>query len=143
MLLSGLFLECEDGIVRPAIEGEVLTADGIWVQAPFLLDTASDRTVLCEPVRALLNQGQVATKGFVGIGGQAVAIVIATKIRFPTSTGGEALFDGQFSAFSDAAALDMSVLGRDIINLFALIVDRPGDVVCLLGQRHRYVIVEQ
>jgi hypothetical protein len=36
----------------------------------------------------------------------------------------------------------MSVIGRDLTNLFALIVDRPGDRVCLLGQRHRYVIEE-
>jgi hypothetical protein len=35
----------------------------------------------------------------------------------------------------------MSVLGRDILNLFALIVDRPQETVCLLGQRHRYAIV--
>jgi hypothetical protein len=34
----------------------------------------------------------------------------------------------------------MSVLGRDITNLFGVIVDRPGDVVCLVGQGHRYLI---
>jgi hypothetical protein len=37
----------------------------------------------------------------------------------------------------------MSVLGRDITNLFAVIVDRPRDFVGLLGQRHQYVIHEQ
>jgi hypothetical protein len=34
----------------------------------------------------------------------------------------------------------MNVLGRDIAGLFAVVVDRPGNVVCLLGQRHRYTI---
>jgi hypothetical protein len=34
----------------------------------------------------------------------------------------------------------MSVLGRDITNLFAVIVDRPGDAVCLVGQGHLYLI---
>jgi hypothetical protein len=34
----------------------------------------------------------------------------------------------------------MCVVGRDITNLFAVVVDRPQDVVCLIGQRHRYVI---
>jgi hypothetical protein len=34
----------------------------------------------------------------------------------------------------------MSVLGRDISNLFALIVDRPRDLVCLLGSGHHYSI---
>jgi hypothetical protein len=32
------------------------------------------------------------------------------------------------------------VLGRDITGLFAVIVDRPGDVVCFIGQQHHYVI---
>jgi hypothetical protein len=35
----------------------------------------------------------------------------------------------------------MSVPGRDITNLFALIVNRPQDVVCLVGHGHRYLIV--
>jgi hypothetical protein len=34
----------------------------------------------------------------------------------------------------------MSVLGRDILNLFAVIVDRPSDRICLVGGNHRYVI---
>lgn len=34
------------------------------------------------------------------------------------------------------------LVGRDITNLFAVIVDQPGNVICLLGQRHRYVIVQ-
>ena len=52
------------------------------------------------------------------------------------------LFRGTFAAFTLLESLDMSVLGRDITNLFAVIIDRPGDVVCLLGQRHRYTITE-
>ena len=37
---------------------------------------------------------------------------------------------------------DLSVLGRDITDLFAVIIDRPGNVVCLLSQRHRYTIIQ-
>jgi hypothetical protein len=32
----------------------------------------------------------------------------------------------------------MSVLGRDIMDMFAVIVDRRSDVVALLGTGHRY-----
>jgi len=39
-------------------------------------------------------------------------------------------------------ALDISVLGRDMTDLFAVIVDRRAEVVCLLGQRHHYIIAE-
>jgi hypothetical protein len=37
---------------------------------------------------------------------------------------------------------DGVVLGRDILNLFAVIVDRPADIVCLISQRHCYKIEE-
>jgi hypothetical protein len=50
------------------------------------------------------------------------------------------VFRGSFAAFTALESLDMSVLGRDITNLFAVIVDRPRNLVCLLGQRHRYTI---
>ena len=41
---------------------------------------------------------------------------------------------------TDPTDLDMSVLGRDILGLFALIVDQLGDTVCLIRQNHRYRI---
>ena len=44
------------------------------------------------------------------------------------------MINSHFYVLTDPSALDMSVLGRDLLNLFALIVDRPGDRVCLLGQ---------
>ena len=50
------------------------------------------------------------------------------------------MFRGQFAAATAAEVLDMSVLGRDITGLFTVIVDQPGDVVFLVGQRHRYRI---
>jgi hypothetical protein len=50
------------------------------------------------------------------------------------------VFRGQYAAVMERAALDMSVLGRDITGLFVLIVDQPGNVICLLGQRHWYAI---
>jgi len=37
----------------------------------------------------------------------------------------------------------MCVLGRDITDLFGVIVDRPNGVVRLLGQRHRYIIEQR
>jgi hypothetical protein len=39
-------------------------------------------------------------------------------------------------------ALDLSVLGRDILDFFVLIVDRPGNIVCLLSQRRRHEIIQ-
>ena len=44
------------------------------------------------------------------------------------------------AACTQQEALDMSVLGCDILEMFAVIVDRSHDLVCLLGARHRYRI---
>ena len=43
-----------------------------------------------------------------------------TRISVPREDGSPVLFRGQFAAFTDPAALDMSALGRDITNLFAV-----------------------
>jgi hypothetical protein len=40
-------------------------------------------------------------------------------------------------------ALEMSVLGRDVLDMFALIVDRRADVVAIIGQDHTYMIQRQ
>jgi hypothetical protein len=53
------------------------------------------------------------------------------------------VFRGQYTAVTDMEILDMCVLGRDITRLFAVIIDQPGAVVCLLGQRHQYTIVQR
>jgi hypothetical protein len=46
------------------------------------------------------------------------------------------VFRGEYHALVDRRALDLPVLGRDITEQFAVLVDRPGNVVCLLSQRH-------
>jgi hypothetical protein len=57
--------------------------------------------------------------------------------------GGPITIRGQYAAVTAPDALDMSVLGRDVTGLFAVMVDQPGQVVCMLGQRHRYRIEAQ
>ena len=126
----------------PVIRGAIRAADGSWVRAPFLADTAADRTVFSvDSLRALGLPPVQDTDHLEGLGGRADSIVLATQIQMTRETGEPVLFKGRFAAVTDPVALDMSVLGRDITNLFALIVDRPQDVVCLLGQGHRYLIV--
>jgi hypothetical protein len=75
-----------------------------------------------------------------GVGGVVNAVVVETQVRFNHEEAGKVVFRGQFAAVTELEALDMSVLGRDITGLFAVIVDRPHDIVCLLGQRHQYMI---
>jgi hypothetical protein len=90
---------------------------------------------------ALALQPTIATERLGGVGGLVTSVVVETQMRFRREAGrGTVVFHGQYAAVTEREALDMSVLGRDITGLFALIVDQPGDIVCLLRQRHRYTI---
>jgi hypothetical protein len=144
MLISGVWLLCDDGVVRPVIYGEVLAGSGSWVKAPFLVDTAADRTVFSADIlKALQLPCLVTPEQLSGVGGRAASVVVETQVRLTREGDNKVVFRGQYAALTEPEALDMSVLGRDLTNLFAVITDRPRDFVCLLGQRHQYVIVER
>ncbi len=82
----------------------------------------------------------VMQEGISGVGGLADAVTVETQIQLTREDASNVVFRGQYAAVTELEALDISVLGRDIIGLFAVIVDRLHDIVCLLGQRHRYSI---
>ncbi len=141
MQINGLWYSSEDGILRPVIRGEVLTGEGSWIKVPFLVDTGADRTVFSAAVLADLRLHTRATQERLGgVGGLVESVVVETQIRFSRETGNKVVFRSQYAAVTSNEALDISVLGRDITCLFAVIVDQPGNVVCLLSQRHRYTI---
>jgi hypothetical protein len=144
MLIRGVWTLCDDGIVRPIIEAEVLAADGSWLPVELLVDVGADRTVFTAGVLATLALPQLpGAQPLGGVGGTASTVAIQTELRLPLAGGVSIKFQGSFAGFTDAAALDTCVLGRDITNLFAVIVDRPGDTVCMIGQGHRYAIITQ
>lgn len=144
MLINGTWHLCDDGIIRPVMRGEIQAHDGSWVKAPFLLDTGADRTVFSADILyALRFQPVMATSPLGGVGGVVQASVIETRIRLTRENNGKVMFRGQYAAVTAAEALDMSVLGRDVLNLFAIIVDWPQRLVCLLGQQHQYTINPQ
>ncbi len=144
MLISGVWHACDDGVLRPVIPAEVQTQDGSWIKAPFLLDTGADRTVLSADIlTALRFPHALAQDRIWGIGGEANTMLVETQMRLSRENDGKVTFRGQYAAVSDAATLDMSVLGRDITNLFATVVDLPQRAVYLIGQRHHYTITAQ
>jgi predicted aspartyl protease len=141
MLISGEWFLFPDDIFRPVIRGEVLSASSAWVPVTFLLDSGADRTVLTAAVlSALALPSQSADEPIAGLGGVVDSTIVETRIQFIRETGSPVSFRGRFVAVTDANVLDISVLGRDITDNFAVIVDRPQDRVCLLSQRHSYNI---
>ncbi|HMF15368.1 MAG TPA: retropepsin-like aspartic protease [Gemmataceae bacterium] len=141
MRIDGLWHLCDDGILRPVIHGEILAGDGSWVKAPLLVDSGADRTVFSADVMEALHLQPIDSPDRLsGVGGAAASVVVDTQLRLTHDQAGKAIFKGQFAGFTEVEALDMSVVGRDILNLFALIIDRQGDTICFLGQDHYYTI---
>ena len=65
---------------------------------------------------------------------------ISWRLSITREDAGKVVFRGQYTAVPDLAALDISVLGRNVTRLFAVSVAWLHDVVCLPGQRHHYTI---
>jgi len=134
MRIDGQWLWCDDGIMRPVMSGEILAGNGSWEKSEFLVDTGADRTVLSAAILAKLGlQPLPIREGISGWGGMADSVIVETQLRFTRADACKVVFRGQYAAVTELEALDISVLGRDITRLFAVIVDRLHDVVCLLG----------
>lgn len=78
-----------------------------------------------------------------GIGGLADSVTIATVARFLRDAGKWVAFRGEYAACTNYEILDMSVLGRDILNLFAVIVHCAANVVTMIGEPHTYTIQQR
>lgn len=143
MQINGEWLLCEDGVGRPVIRGRILGGDGSWTVVEFLVDTGADRTVLSASILLTIDLPQLETQEAIsGVGGITDSVLVETKLQLQRETGKPVVFSGRFAAVIDPVALDLGILGRDITDLFAAIIDRPSGAVCLLSQRHHYSITQ-
>ena len=143
MRINGEWLLSDDGVVRPIIRGRVQNSTGEYVVAEFLLDIGADRTVLNADILAQLGLPLLETKeSLSGLGGETNSVEIETRLLLTRDNGTLVVFNSRWAAVTEPTALDLSVLGRDLTDLFAVIIDRPQQIVCLLRDRHRYTIVQ-
>jgi len=142
MRIDGHWLLCSDGVLRPVIKVEVESVSKELIELDFLVDSGADRTVLSATALVDLGLPPIMTPDLLlsGIGGQLEMVEIETVLVFTADGNRPVTFRSRFAAVTSYEALDMSIIGRDILNRFALIMDRPGDTLCLLSQRHRYAI---
>jgi hypothetical protein len=108
-----------------------------------LIDTGAEATVFRYDLLYSLQLEAESDDGsfLTGVGGASSSVRVATALRFERDDGVPVVFNGTFYGFTDPIALDLSVLGRDVLGHFAAIVDRPSTVVALLAGQHRYQIV--
>jgi hypothetical protein len=143
MLIRGEWLLCDDGEFRPVVTGNVQAADGSLHSERFLIDSGADSTVLGV---ALLNKlGLTASPpppGITvsGVGGSQGCVVVSTMLELLRDDGGQATVRGKFLAFQTPGAVELSILGNDVLYHFDLILARQHGEVLLLAPSHHYHI---
>jgi hypothetical protein len=145
MQIAGEWLVGRDGVIRPIVWVWVRGADGGPREEPFLVDTGADRTILrAELWQSLrLQSVPVASGGFLhGIGGMNRFVVVSAMIQLPRSDGPPVELEAPFAGSNEPQALDNSLLGRDVLNHFDLVLSRPRGEILLLAGTHRYTVTQ-
>ena len=141
MLITGKWQVGDDGVLRPLVRAAVSGMDGRLVADDFLIDSGADRTVLSA---ALLTRLSLPTRSapsgtsLSGIGGGCAFVLVTSAVEFIREDGGVVRVRGEFAGFTDPAATDVSILGRDVLANFDLIISWRRSEVLLLAPRHYY-----
>jgi hypothetical protein len=132
---------CDDGVTRPLIDAHVVGAHDVSFYERLLIDSGADRTVLtADLARRLKLPTELASDKVVGIGGEVRFLLIKTVIELVCDNGRPVHLRGEFAAAQYDAVIDVSVLGRDILDHFDVILSRRNDDALLLAQDHRYTV---
>jgi hypothetical protein len=145
MRIAGEWLLCDDAVSRPIVRAQVVGADGSSRSDRFLVDSGADRTVfraaLVQRLRLPISPAPPGL-ALVGIGGASAFVSVAAVVEFRRDDGGLARVRGEFAALTDPAATDLSVLGRDVLDNFDLILSRRRNEILLLAPNHQYHVVQ-
>ena len=139
--IVGEWLICDDLVPRPCVRGRVAGADGTFSEDDFLIDTGADRTVFSAGLLAklgILTVISIDGDRAQGIGGNSAFVLLTTVLELTRDDGGPAHIRGEFAAFIDPNASDLSILGRDVFYHFDVILSRRRNEVLLLAPNHQY-----
>lgn len=143
MRIDGYRLACDDGVSRPVVDAHVVGLNDVAFYDRFLVDIGADRTVFSAHLarKLTLPTEMTSETKVVGIGGEAGFVLVKTVIQVLSEKGTTVRLKGEFAAFQDDTAIDLSVMGRDLLNHFDCIFSRRNAEVLLLAPNHRYVVV--
>lgn len=137
MRFNGEWLQCDDGVVRPVLRAEVLSSGDNWRSLELLIDSGADRSVLSANVLATLALPQLPSPDrLAGAGGVIETVSVRTGLRIMRDDGVPTVLRGEYAACTRPESLDMSVLGRDILDMFTLVLNRQDDHIALVGGQH-------
>ncbi len=146
MRIEGEWLRCDDGVVRPTVNVHVHGRDVGRESERFLVDSGADRTVLSADLLYRLNlpnESGTSDLGLFGIGGAAAFVIAHTVLELVRNDGRTVSIRGDFAAFTDSDSTDRSILGRDVLDNFDLILSRRRNEVLLLAPNHEYHVMRR
>ena len=133
----------ESGVLTPVLDCKLLSGTGEWLDAGFLIDSGAERTVISGDVlRQLDAPTHVSLHFLVGLGSSVQVLTVSTKLMLELDNGSSIVVNGPFDGLPEGREGELSILGRDVLGNFAVILDRPGEAIALLYGRHRYSIHE-
>lgn len=140
MRINGFWFAGDDGVSRPVVLLRTPDVHGSKIKDRFLIDTGADRTVLSGEFLGRLGiAGAIPVDTVLeGVGGIQGHVLVSIALEARREDGEYAVISGEFAAFTDLSATDMSILGRDVLNHFDVIVSRPRGEVVLLTAPHAY-----
>jgi hypothetical protein len=144
MRVVGEWLVCQDGVTRPAVQAVASGIDGNRHIEYFLIDSCADSTVLSAVLLGKLQlpaQPPPPDLSLQGISGNSPFVVVSISLELTRDDGNPAYIRGTFAAFTDPHSSDLSILGRDVLNNFDLILSWRRKQVLLLAGNHDYQVL--
>jgi hypothetical protein len=109
MRIDGEWFECDDGVVRAHAPGEL----GQVQSDRFLIDSGADRTAFSATFlhELQLSVGEPpAGMALAGVGGITSFALVRATTEFTRNDGDTVRVNGEFAAFTDRRATDLSIL---------------------------------
>jgi hypothetical protein len=144
MRIVGEWRRFSDGITRPVVAAEMVSAAGDAISVRFLIDSGADCTALNAATLAKLGlpcQHSPSDVHVRGITGESDFVTVRSAIEFKRDDGGAASVRGEFVGLTHPDASDLCVLGRDVTDNFDLILSRRRGDALLLAPTHQYQVV--
>ena len=135
MFIWGKYVQAERGAFEPRVQAYLPTATGLWHRFEFLIDSGSDHTFLPPDGAKTLRINLSALRTSDDAGGvgsnRLVYYKFDTELRFLMG-GHMRPVPVTIGIFQDEGLLDLPVLGRDVLDQFALVLDRSRNLVALI-----------
>ncbi len=146
MRIVGKWMVFDDGKTRPMVRVKVRIPEGGSISEYFLVDIGADRTAMSAGLLAQLPADAALPAPpdleMSGISGSASFVTVCVTMELTKDDDNPVGFHGQFAAFTDPRSVSFSILGRDVLKVFDVIVSQPKNEVLLLSQRHTYQVVQ-